>query len=166
MELILGEPRRALITSLERASLLSVPADRDALIRHYTFSHEELVWINSRREDFNRLGFAVQLSYMKHPGIVWDPGVEPDGNLLRYVSEQLAVPPTRMSDYGRRGATHFEHILKLRALLGVRPFDEARDRRPSLVGLSELALRTDKGLTHGCPKNEFSRFRKKQKSND
>jgi len=140
-------PRRTLITALERTSLLSVPADRDTLIRHYTFSPEELVWINSRREDFNRLGFAVQLSYMKYPGIVLDAGATPDENLLGYVSEQLAVPPARMSDYGRRGATHSEHLLKLHALLGVRPFDEARDRRPSLVALSELALRTDKGLT-------------------
>ena len=78
-------PRRTLITALERTSLLSVPADRDTLIRHYTFSPEELVWINSRREDFNRLGFAVQLSYMKYPGIVLDAGATPDENLLGYV---------------------------------------------------------------------------------
>ena len=54
-------PRRSLLTSAERASLLAFPTTDEALIRHYTFSESDLASVRQRRGNHNRLGFAVQL---------------------------------------------------------------------------------------------------------
>ena len=48
----------------------------------------------------NRLGFAVQLCYMRYPGIVLIADAEPDVNLLRMVSDQLKLPGDTWNDYG------------------------------------------------------------------
>ncbi|MGS2750644.1 DUF4158 domain-containing protein [Bacillus zanthoxyli] len=38
------------------------------LIRCYTLSDEELQIVNQQRGDHNRLGFAIQISYLRFPG--------------------------------------------------------------------------------------------------
>ena len=58
-------PRRSLLTPAERTGLLAFPTTDDELIRHYTFSEPELSAIRQRRGNHNRLGFAVQLCYLR-----------------------------------------------------------------------------------------------------
>ncbi|WBL64718.1 DUF4158 domain-containing protein [Thauera sp. WB-2] len=58
-------PRRSILSAAERESLLALPDTKDELIRHYTFSESDL--IRQRRGSANRLGFAVQLSYLRVP---------------------------------------------------------------------------------------------------
>ena len=61
-------PRRSVLTPAERTSLLALPTTNDELIRHYTFSEFDLASIRQRRGNHNRLGFAVQLCYLRYPG--------------------------------------------------------------------------------------------------
>ena len=61
-------PRCNLLTPTERASLMSFPSDKDDLIRHYTFGQSELAVIGQHRGGQNRLGFAIQLCYLRYPG--------------------------------------------------------------------------------------------------
>ena len=61
-------PRRSTLTLAERESLFAVPTDEVELIRRYAFSEQELSVIQQHRGDHNRLGFAVQLCYMRYPG--------------------------------------------------------------------------------------------------
>lgn len=51
-------------------SLFALPDTQDELIRHYTFSEADLSVIRQRRGAANRLGFAVQLCYLRFPGII------------------------------------------------------------------------------------------------
>ena len=51
--------RRDLLSAEERRNLFGVPTDRDALARLYTFGSTDLGLIEARREERNRLGFAV-----------------------------------------------------------------------------------------------------------
>ncbi|ABM39413.1 transposase Tn3 (plasmid) [Polaromonas naphthalenivorans CJ2] len=62
-------PRRSILSAAERDSLLALPATQDELIRHYTLSETDLSIIRLHRKPANRLGFAVQLCYMRHPGL-------------------------------------------------------------------------------------------------
>ena len=55
-----GMGRRDLLSSDERGWLFGIPVDRDELARRYTFEPQDLELIALRREDRNRLGFAVQ----------------------------------------------------------------------------------------------------------
>ena len=63
-------PRRSILSAVECDSLLALPETQDELIRHYTFSEADLSIIRQRRGNHNRLGFAVQLCYLRYPGFV------------------------------------------------------------------------------------------------
>jgi|ERR1700677_2119816 hypothetical protein len=66
-EAVMG--RRDLLSAEDRRRLFGVPIDRDALARLYTFEPRDLGLIEARREERNRLGFAVQLALIRHPGL-------------------------------------------------------------------------------------------------
>ena len=63
-------PRRSMLSAAERESLLALPDTQDELIRRYTLSDSDLAIVRQRRGAANRLGFAVQLCYLRYPGIV------------------------------------------------------------------------------------------------
>ncbi len=81
-------PRRRLLTPTERASLLTFPTTDDALIRHDPFTEPDLSVIRQRRGNPNRLGFAVQLCYLRSPGFALPPDAEPPAPLLATVGQQ------------------------------------------------------------------------------
>ncbi len=60
---------RDLLSADEHAKLFGIPVERDALARCYGFGPGDLALIERRREDRNRLGFAIQLALMRHPGL-------------------------------------------------------------------------------------------------
>jgi len=61
-------PRRELLTPAQREELLAFPTEEVDLIRNYTFSAHDLAVIRWCRGDHNRLGFSVQLCYLRFPG--------------------------------------------------------------------------------------------------
>ena len=46
-----------------------MPEDREAMVKLYTLSRADLDLVLARRSDANRLGFAVQLALLRHPGL-------------------------------------------------------------------------------------------------
>lgn len=79
-------PRRSILSAAERESLLALPDDQNELIRRYTFSESDLSVIRRHRGAANRLGFAVQLCYMRHPGVILGPEERPFAPLLCLVA--------------------------------------------------------------------------------
>lgn len=138
-------PRRTVLSTNERETLLAFPASEEELIRHYTFNESDLALIRQRRGAANRLGFAAQLCYMRYPGIMLAAGEEPPSALLEMVAQQLRVAPTHWADYARRDQTRRDHQAELQAVLQVRPLTTA-DFRSAVASLSELAQQTDKGI--------------------
>ena len=138
-------PRRSVISASERDSLLVMPNTQDELIRHYTFNDSELSIICQHRGAENRLGFAVQLCYMRYPGMIIPPDVKPSAPLLRIVAKQLNVKMEVWEKYGRRAETRREHLIELQSVFGFKSFTN-RHFRPSLQALDELAWQTDKGV--------------------
>ena len=84
-------PRRSILSAAERESLLALPDAKDDLIRHYTFSDTDLSIIRQRRGPANRLGFAVQLCYLRFPGMILGVDQPPFPSLLKVVADQLQV---------------------------------------------------------------------------
>ncbi|WP_189662923.1 DUF4158 domain-containing protein, partial [Pseudomonas amygdali] len=115
-------PRRSILSLAERESLLALPDSQDEMIRHYSFSETDLAIIRQRRGSANRLGFAVQLCYMRYPGVTLAMDEEPFEPLLRLVATQLKVPPEAWADYGQRAETRREHLLELQTLFEFQPF--------------------------------------------
>ena len=61
--------RRDLLNDDERKLLFGVPEDHDSRVKLYTLSRTEGEQVLAQRGAANRLGFAVQMALLRHPGI-------------------------------------------------------------------------------------------------
>jgi TnpA family transposase len=138
-------PRRSILSATERAALLAFPTTDDELIRHYTFTEPDLAAIRQRRGSQNRLGFAVQLCYLRYPGFALPTDAEPPPALLALVARQLHVDPTVWPQYAQRAETRREHLAELQAWLNLAPFSRS-DYHRLVRQLAELAQQTDRGI--------------------
>ena len=144
--------RRDLLSADERAMLFGIPVERDALARCYGFGPGDLALIERRREDRNRLGFAVQLALMRHPGLTLGQVLAgPDVDLtplVGFVAEQLKLPASGFDDYAAREQTMTDHAGAVAAALGLRPATRA-DLTLMMDAATTAAWATDKGLVIG-----------------
>ncbi len=62
--------KHEILSPQSRAALFDPPTDPAAIVRHYTFSSQDLALIRQRRRAPNRLGFAAHLALLKFPGRV------------------------------------------------------------------------------------------------
>jgi TnpA family transposase len=138
-------PRRSILSTIEIDNLLAPPSDEGELIRHYTFSEADLSIIRQHRGASNRLGFAIQLCYMRYPGMTLSVGQQPFLPLLEFVARQLKVSVQSWEDYGQREQTRREHLVELQAAFGFKLFTMIYYRQV-VKNLIELALQSDKGM--------------------
>jgi hypothetical protein len=139
-------PRRSILSAAERDSLFALPDTNEELIRHYTFNETDLAIIRQHRGPANRLGFAVQLCYMRYPGIMLGGDDEPSAPLLHMVAAQLSVSADIWGEYAQRAETRREHLLELQTVFGFQSFTTMHHYRPAVHGMNELACQTDKGV--------------------
>ena len=59
---------RTLLSPEQRARLFAVPTSPAEMARHYVLSAKDLMLVRAKRRTANRLGFAVQLCLLRHPG--------------------------------------------------------------------------------------------------
>jgi len=116
------------------------------MVRHYTLSGEDIVLINRRRGDPNRLGFAVMLCYLRFPGRILQQGEQPPPALCAFVAEKLGLNAAHFGDYAERDQTRRQHVLEIQTALGLRPLTRAMYREVA-VWLLPTALATDHGPT-------------------
>ena len=139
-------PRRPILSQAEREELLSIPESLPELARLCAFSESDLSIIRQRRGVENRLGFAVLLCYMRHPGILLGPAEAPSPSLLGFVASQVNIPAEAWAEYGRqREQTRREHIIELQSTFKFKSFTMDY-YHPAVMDLEELAVRTDKGV--------------------
>ncbi len=138
-------PRRRLLTVAERESLLAFPATDDELIRRYAFSEPDLSVIQQRRGQHNRFGFAVQLCYLRYPGIALPTDAAPSASLLALIGQQLSIDPDIWPQYAQRPETRREHLAELQAWLNLSPFSFV-DYRRLIPPIADLAQQTDRGI--------------------
>jgi TnpA family transposase len=139
-------PRRSILSTAERDGLLALPGGRDDLIRHYTFSETDLSLIRQRRGPANRLGFAVQLCYLRFPGIILGSEEIPFSPLLQLVADQLNIGVACWDEYGQREQTRREHLVELQTVFGFQSFTMSHYRQAVQWLTEELAMQTDKGI--------------------
>jgi TnpA family transposase len=112
--------RRDLLNDDERQLLFGVPEDHDSLVRLYTLSPSDGALVLARRGTANRLGFAVQMALLQHPGIPLATFGEAPPQLVAFMAKQLGVPREKFEDYASRVQILSEHTCELMAKLGVR----------------------------------------------
>jgi hypothetical protein len=136
--------KHEILSPQSRAVLFDPPTDPAEIVRHYTFSPEDLALIRRRRRDANRLGFAVHLAYLRFPGRARSAAEVPPANMLGFIADQLGCELTALDNYARREETRWEHLGELQAYLGVRPFLREDYRAVTKVAI-EQATGTDRG---------------------
>ena len=83
--------RRTVLTSRQRSALFDLPQREADLLRHYTLSDEDLQNIGARRRPHNKLGFALQLCVLRHPGRLLAPGEYVPPAVVDFIGRQLDV---------------------------------------------------------------------------
>jgi TnpA family transposase len=138
--------KHEILSPQSRTALFDPPTDPAAIVRHYTFSPEDLALIRERRRTANRLGFAVQLAYFRHPGRIMRVDEEPSENMLAFIAGQVDARAEDLREYAGRAQTRREHIAELQTRLKVR-LSRSRDARPLLSVAMNEAIGTDRGDT-------------------
>ncbi|MCP2014015.1 TnpA family transposase [Deinococcus sp. HSC-46F16] len=108
-----------LLTQAQRQQFTRFPRlDERLLAQHYLLNEEDLKQVKGRRRDFNRLGYAVQLTVLKHLGRGLAASEQPPHEILVFLSEQLGVEATSYPQYAQRANTRHEHFAELCRRLG------------------------------------------------
>ncbi len=136
--------KHEILSPQSRAALFDPPPEPAAIVRHYTFSPDDLTLIRRRRMNANRLGFAVHLAYLKFPGRVLGAEEVPPPDMVTFVASQIGSPPKAFDEYARRDETRREHVGELLTYLGVRSF-----RREDYRALVNVAIETATGADRG-----------------
>lgn len=126
------------------ARLLGPPTGELEIARLYTLTAEELAHVGNRRTDATRLGYALVLLYLRHPGRVLEAGEAPPGPLLAYVARQLGAPASAFDGYAAmRDATRREHLAELVAMGGYTAFSRpvAREMVGFLAATAQTIVR-------------------------
>jgi hypothetical protein len=61
-------PTKTILSPAQRAAIFDPPLDRATIERLYTLGLDDLAQVARRRRGANRIGYAVQLCYLRHPG--------------------------------------------------------------------------------------------------
>jgi TnpA family transposase len=136
--------RRTLLSSEQRVRLFGVPTDAAEMAKHYVLSPDDLKLIATKRRLGNRLGFAVQLCLLRHPGQGLGLAEHPPEAMIAFVARQLGASPAAFAGYALRDQTRREHAVELQKLLRLRNFRLA-DWRACLQAGANAAWATDRG---------------------
>jgi hypothetical protein len=112
--------RRDLLNEDERRKLFGVPQDHDSLVKLYTLSPSDGEPVFARRGAANRLGFAVQLALLQHPGMSLATFGDAPPQLVAFMAKQIGVPKEKYADYAKRVQILSEHAHELISTLGLR----------------------------------------------
>ena len=135
---------RQLLTDEERQALLGIPLDADGMARCFTPSRADRELVAARRRDSNRIGFAVQLALLRHPGIALAQLEQPVEPLVQWLARRLEIPAAPFAGYARRPQTMTDHARVLATALGLRPPANA-DLPMMIEAAAQAAWSTDRG---------------------
>ncbi|MGG2067481.1 Tn3 family transposase [Bacillus sp. S14(2024)] len=137
---------KELLTSEQRKDLLRLSFETEhELAIYYTFSDFDLEIINRHRRDYNRLGFAIQLCLLRHPGCSFIDMPDVPEELLQFVAGQLKVSPSAFELYANRDATRREHLEEIRQEYSYRAFT-LRDYRSLSKALQPHAAKNGNAM--------------------
>lgn len=114
--------RRSLLTAKNRQELFGIPEGPKQLTRFHTLSREDHDLIRTRRRDENRLGLAIHIALLRHPGQGWIDGAVLPKPFISWLAEQLAMPNVDLTEYAHRRKINSEHHQVAMRHLGLYPF--------------------------------------------
>ena len=114
------------------------------MARCFTPTQADRNLVAARRRDANRIGFAVQLALLRHPGIALAQLEQPVEPLVQWLAKQLEIPAAPFAGYARRPQTMTDHARFLAATLGLRSPTNA-DLPMMIEAAAQAAWSTERG---------------------
>ncbi len=133
--------RKSVLSVLEQNHLMN--PNEDLLEEYHILSESDIGIIQQHRGSENRLGFAIQLCYMRYPGVVMPDN--PSEKVIDFIADQLGISPEKFDDYGKRKNTIYDHSVELQSIFGFSLFTTTTYIE-QLSLLENAALKTDKGI--------------------
>ena len=90
--------RRLQLSETQIAALFDPPTKPRELMRHYMLTATDFAMIRRCRGDHSRLGYALMLCYLRHPGRPLRTNERPPAALVSFVAEQIDVRPEVIDD--------------------------------------------------------------------
>jgi TnpA family transposase len=91
-------------------AVMALPMEDRDLVRHCTLSTEDLDRLRDIRAPHNRLGHALLLCVMRHPGRALAPGERPPTAMVAWIARQLGVEATALDRWSNRAQTRREQL--------------------------------------------------------
>jgi TnpA family transposase len=114
--------RRQQLTETQLAALFDPPTNQRDLVRHYTLSATDIAASRRCRGDHSRLGYALMVCYLRHPGRPLRAGERPPAALVAFVAEQIDVALESIGDHGTSEQNRRRHAAEVQARLRLRAF--------------------------------------------
>lgn len=86
----------------------------------FTISPIDMVFVQKKRGDHNRLGYGLQLCILRYFGFSPNDIMAIPDQVIIYVSSQLGVEPSILRLYGERMQTQSDHLQEIEGYLGFR----------------------------------------------
>lgn len=102
---------------------MALPSEERDLVRHCTLSADDLDRLRSLRVAHNRLGHALLLCAMRHPGRTLAPGERLPATMVAWVARQLGVDARALASWSNRAQTRREQIGDIMKAHGFTTFD-------------------------------------------
>ena len=137
--------KHEILSPQSRAALFDPPTEPTAIVRHYTYSAEDLA-LNPRSDGAptNRLGFAVHLAYLRFPGRVLGAEETPPADMLAFISSQIGCDPA--SSWPMRAAA--KPVVSI--LANFTPISTSRPfRREDIARVAHVAIEQATGSDRG-----------------
>ena len=138
-------PWRDLLSPAQRAQVMALPTSLREYEELYTLTPADQEFVTVHRTNANRLGVAVQLCFLRHPGRAWAPEETMPVAMLRFIAQQVGAEPVDLLGYAERDQTRREHAIEMMREYGFTTFG-VRDYRTLSSWLTEQARGTDNGL--------------------
>lgn len=133
------------LSEKERARLSQFPGEVTShdLAAYFTLTEADLAQVAGLRGEPNRLGFAVQLAALRLMGFAPTDLTTVPPRAVRYLADQLEVPPASFADYAERERTRHVHLQRAMRHLGFRRHT-ARDLAALEAWLTGRAMEHDR----------------------
>ena len=120
--------RRRLLGDEQWAALFALPAGERDVVRHCTLTPDDLALVAAKRSAPNRLGYALLLCALRHPGRALEPGERPPAPMVAFVARQLGIDPAVLATGPDRPQTRREQLVELMRRGGFQGFGRAEAR--------------------------------------
>ena len=117
--------RRQLMSAQDWQVRLDPATGEREVIRHYTLDEDDLDVIMRKRRDVNRLGFALTVCLMRHPGRAMEQGEVIPLPIVQYVARQIAITPDIFDNDASRDRERRKQLAEAMRQFGFLGFDRA-----------------------------------------